>query len=234
MLAKNPDQPTQLLLSFPPRTALGREDFLLGSSNREAFALVDDWPQWSDPVNLIVGPKGSGKTHLVEIWAAASDALVARDRFLVSEVLRSMDEGRPVALELGDARHFDERAVFHVLNAARQAGSPLLLTARDDWQHWNLTLPDAISRVRAISPVILGPPDDDLLKQVVVKLFSDRQTGIGMAVLDFALVRLERSFEAAILFVDACDEIALRSARKVSKQVATDALLAVERRLREQ
>lgn len=229
MLAKPAEKPTQLLFSFPPQTALGREDFLLGASNKEAFSLVATWPQWADPVQLILGPPGSGKTHLVEIWAQASDAFIARDRFIVADVLRTIEEGRPVALEFGDGEALDENAIFHVLNAARQARSDLLLTARGNWADWCQRLPDLVSRIRAISPCILGTPDDDLLRKVIVKLFADRQTPIDMGVLDYALLRLERSFETANLFVAHCDEIALRSGRKISKNVAADALYALSK-----
>lgn len=228
MLAKSPEKPTQLLFSFPSRPALGREDFLLGDSNSEAFSLVDSWPQWTDPIQLILGPPGSGKTHLIEIWAEASNAHIARDRFIVADVLRAVEEGRPVGLELADGETTDERAVFHVLNAARVARSDLLLTARGNWSEWCQRLPDLVSRMRAISPCVLGPPDEDLLSKVIVKLFADRQTPIERGVLDYALMRLERSFEAAIRFVAHCDEIALRSGRKISKNVVADALYAVE------
>jgi len=225
------DRTAQLLLAFPSRSAMGREDFLESACNRDAVTLVDSWPDWSEPVQLIVGPAGSGKTHLVEIWAASSGAYVARDRFLASDVLRAMDEGRPVAIEFGDARGLDERAIFHTLNAARQTDSPLLMTTRRDLAQWDIVLPDLLSRLRAISPVVLGPPDEALLKKVIVKLFSDRQTPIEITVLDYALVRLERSFEAANLFVQCCDDFALRSARKVTKQVAAEALQAVRIRM---
>ena len=233
MLARNPDKPVQLLFSFPQRPALGREDFLLGPSNRAAFAAIDAWPDWSAPVQLIVGPAGSGKSHLVEIWAQAAGAYIARDRFLVSDVLRAMDEGRPVAIEFGEARAIDERAVFHVLNSAGQMRSNLLLTARRDLPQWNIGLPDLVSRLRAVSPIVLGLPDDELLKQVMVKLIADRQTQIATPILDQALIRLERSFEAANLFVTYCDEIALRSATKISRTVAAEALLAVQGRMAE-
>lgn len=229
MLAKSSEKPTQLLFAFPPKTALGREDFLVGASNTEAFSLVASWPNWADPIQLILGPSGSGKTHLVEIWAQASDAYVARDRFIVAEVLCAIEEGRPVALETGNGEALDQRAIFHVLNAARQARSDLLLTARGNWVEWCRRLPDLVSRMRAISPCILGAPDDDLLRKVIVKLFADRQTPIEMGVLDYALLRLERSFEAANLFVAHCDEIALRTGRKISKNVAADALYALDK-----
>lgn len=228
MLVKDPAKPKQLLLSFPPRISMGRDDFLVGASNQAAFELIKASPNWSEPIQLILGPAGSGKTHLVEIWAEANEAFVARDRFLTSDVLLAMENGRAVALELGSAACIDERAVFHVLNMARQSGSTLLMTARGDWEEWVVTVPDVVSRMRAVSPTVLGSPDEGLLKQVMVKLFADRQTSVDMVVLEYALLRLERSFEAANLFVSACDEIALQSGRKITKQVAADAIYAVE------
>lgn len=222
-------QPEQLLFAFPVASASGRDDFLVGAGNAGALALIDAWPDWPAPVNLIVGAPGSGKSHLVDIWAARADALVGRDRFLVGDVLDAIGAGRPVALELGDAVGLDETGLFHILNAARQSEAGLLLTARHDVSGWTLTLADLISRMRAIPPVPLGAPDEMMMQQVMVKLFADRQTTVDAAVLNYAVMRLERSFRAANLFVHHCDEIALRLGRKITKQVAAEALRTLEK-----
>src|SRR5690606_35952911 len=66
----------QLPLGLPHRPAMTRADFLVGDANRAAIDLIDRWPSWPAPVVALVGPKGSGKSHLVEIWAAASGALI--------------------------------------------------------------------------------------------------------------------------------------------------------------
>lgn len=233
MFADVSDRPIQLLLSFPLHPACGRDDFLVGPCNRSAFELVERWPDWPGPHQLLVGPPGSGKSHLVAIWAAMSDAHVERDRFMASEILDAFEQDRPVAIELGDAAGIDEQALFHVLNAARQRQSGLLLTAQRSPREWPIALADLGSRLRAITPTTLGPPDETLLKQVMVKLFADRQAQVDMAVLDYALVRLERSFEAADMFVGSCDEIGLRAARRITKAVAAEALAVVENRLAE-
>lgn len=231
MLLDRTPEPRQLLLEFPVRAACGRDDFLVGASNRDAAALIDRWPDWPAVPQLIVGPPGSGKTHLVEIWASAAGAVVARDRFLAGEVLGAIEDGKPVAIELGAGGEIDQVATFHLLNAARQHRTPMLATARRNPADWSEGLPDLISRLRAMTPTFLGAPDDTLLRQVMVKLFADRQTVVQMSVLDFALLRLERSFEAANMFVSWCDDIALRSGRRVSKAVAAEALAAVEAEL---
>ena len=76
MNADRPPPARQLPLGLPHRAAMTRADFLTGSANREAIALIDGWPAWPAPVVLLAGPVGSGKSHLVEIWRAESGAIV--------------------------------------------------------------------------------------------------------------------------------------------------------------
>ena len=55
----------------------------------------------------------------------------------------------------------------------------------------------------------LGEPDDDLLRRVLVKLFADRQLAVDSAVVDYIVVRMERSLQAANALVDDLDREAL-------------------------
>ncbi len=64
----------QLVLELPHRQALGRDDFLVTGSNAAAVALIDHWPDWPAHAAMIVGPPGSGKSHLVEVWRQRSKA----------------------------------------------------------------------------------------------------------------------------------------------------------------
>ena len=224
MLADQNAAPTQLLLSFPVNGANGRDDFLTGESNRSAIDLIDSWPDWPGPVQLIVGPPGSGKSHLASIWAERTGALVTAERYFASALLDAFENDRCVVLELGDAAALDETALFHVLNAVRQNEGYLLITARRRPEEWGLRLADLISRLRSIPVTPVGTPEENLIRQVIVKLFADRQLPIENSVLDYALLRLERTFEAANLFVKYCDETALRSGRKITRPVASAAL----------
>jgi chromosomal replication initiation ATPase DnaA len=109
---------------------LAREDFLGGPSNATALALIDAWPEWSSRAAVLAGPEGSGKSHLAAIWAQAAGARRV--------AARSLEEsGVPAALATGaivveDAApgEFDERALFHLLNLAREDEAFVLLTAR--------------------------------------------------------------------------------------------------------
>ena len=66
--------PGQLAFDLPHRAALGAEDFLVSDCNLAAVRMVDAWPQWDGPVQVLVGPAASGKTHLVRVWQGRSGA----------------------------------------------------------------------------------------------------------------------------------------------------------------
>ncbi len=210
------DTPRQLPLDLPHDEALGRDDYLVGSSNMAAFELLDRWPDWPSSVVILAGPVGAGKTHLVEVFRAESGAAVIDAQDLTSELVGDLALAPAVVLE--DAhRGVDETALFHLLNAARQAGINVLITSRTWPSAWNLRLPDLMSRLRAATPVEILEPDDGLLQHVLVKLFADRQLHVDLAVVDYLVVRMERSLGVACRAVEAIDREALAGRVKISK-----------------
>ena len=110
-----------------------------------------------------------------------------------------------------------ETALFHLLNASRQAGKNVLITSRTWPASWKITLPDLMSRLRAATPVEILEPDDDLLRRVLVKLFADRQISVDIGVVDYLVVRMERSLEVALQAVQAIDREALAGRVRITK-----------------
>ena len=75
-MSANPKAVPQLPLELPHRAAQGAEDFLVSRSNAAAVEVVDAWPDWSYPAVLVTGPRGSGKSHLANVWRLRSGAHV--------------------------------------------------------------------------------------------------------------------------------------------------------------
>ena len=62
----------QLPLPLPHEPSFAREDFLAAPENAAALAMIDAWPRWPSPLMLLLGPPGSGKSHLGAIFARAT------------------------------------------------------------------------------------------------------------------------------------------------------------------
>ncbi|ADZ70806.1 AAA family ATPase [Polymorphum gilvum] len=221
------ERPRQLPLILPHEQALGRDDYLVGASNRAAFELIDSWPDWPSAVVVLAGPVGSGKSHLVQIWHERSGAAVIEAGDLTEGRVEELVSAGAVAVENAH-RGVDERALFHLLNAARQAGASMLITSRTWPAAWPLALADLVSRLRAATPVEILEPDDDLLRRVLVKLFADRQLAVEPAVVDYLVVRMERSLGVAGRVVEAIDREALANGSRITRPLAGKVLEQIQ------
>jgi chromosomal replication initiation ATPase DnaA len=215
-------RPEQLALALEHAARLGREDFLEGPSNSVALALIERWPDWPARAVVLVGPEGSGKTHLAAIWAAAARAQTVAAAALAAPDLPRLVSAGAVVVEDLTPQGFDERALFHLLNLARQEGADLLITARSAPAGWPVALTDLASRLRALPVVSLAAPDDALLRAVIVKLCADRQLAVDEGLVRYLVTRIERSFAAARAAVIALDREALRQKRPITRALAGD------------
>ncbi|MFT5181618.1 MAG: chromosomal replication initiation ATPase DnaA, partial [Alphaproteobacteria bacterium] len=109
-----------------------------------------------------------------------------------------------------------ERAALHVYNLIAEQGGHILFSARMPPGRWAIALADLRSRLNALPAVTIAPPDDAVLGAVLLKLFTDRQLQVSAEVIQFAVTRMERSFEAAERLVAAVDTAALASRRGVT------------------
>jgi len=215
---------TQLTLDLPHRTALGAEDFLVSDCNRAAVKLIDAWPQWPDHVQLLIGPAASGKTHLARVWQALSGARALSPDMLRVDFIDGMEAGTPLVVEDADRTDYEEKALFHLVNLARENRLFVLLTARSAPNLWRLSLPDLLSRLNAVPAVEIGPADDALIQTVMLKHFVDRQLDIDPKVLTYLSLHVDRSLAAAEAAVAAIDRAALATGRKISRQLVSEVL----------
>lgn len=212
--------PRQLALELPHEESLSRDDYLEGPSNAQALALVERWPDWSNRVMMLVGPEGCGKSHLAAIWATISGArIVAAHALTPADVPASLATGALVVEHL-EPGNFDERAIFHLLNLARETNAFVLMTARTAPGSFEIELRDAGSRLRAIPVVSVEPPDDHLLRALLVKFCADRQMAVDEGVVGYLATHIERSFVAARQAVELLDAEALRQRRPVTRALA--------------
>ena len=214
----------QLTLDLPHRAAQGAEDFLVSDCNLAAVRLIDAWPDWPDQVQLLIGPAASGKTHLVRVWQALSGAHLIVPNDLDIGAIDALAEGTPLVMEDADRAAYDEKALFHLMNLAREKRLCVLISARLPPSRWPVTLPDLLSRLNALPVVEIGAPDEVLLRTVMLKHFADRQLDIDPKMLEYLALRIDRSLKAAAEAVEAVDRAALATGRKISRQLIAETL----------
>jgi len=205
---------TQLILPLEVRSASGRDDFIVAPGNSQAVAFLDSWPAWSAPAVALYGPPASGKSHLAAIWAEKANAKIIS--------AGSLNAGVPDgALVVEDvAQGMAEASLFGLL----ERGAPLLITAQTPPAEWQITLPDLVSRARALLAFPLWAPDDALLMGLAVKLFADRQLQVPENVVLHMVRSLERSPAAVRDFVARADAAALTQQRPVNLSLIKDLL----------
>jgi chromosomal replication initiation ATPase DnaA len=217
-------QPRQLAFALPHAESLTRDNFLEGPANEAGLTLVDSWPDWPNRIMLLVGPEGSGKSHLAAIWAEQAGARsISAHALTPANVPGALATGALVIEDL-KASDFDERAVFHLMNLAREDEASVLITARTPPSAFQVELRDLRSRLRAVPVVSLLPPDDQLFRALIVKFCADRQLSVDESVVSYLTTRLERSYASVRQAVELLDSEALRLGRPVTRALAAELL----------
>ncbi|MGA3401665.1 MAG: chromosomal replication initiator DnaA [Acetobacteraceae bacterium] len=214
----------QLPLPFPHQPAYAAADFLAAPSNEAALTWLDRTPDWPDCRLALWGEPGCGKTHLLRLWAGRRGAAVLAGPDLLG--FPAVPPAGGVALDDADAMA-EEPALLHLLNAAREARLAVLLAARTPPARWPVRLPDLASRLRAVTAVEIMPPEESLLRALLLRLLADRQLAVRPDLQDWLLLRLPRSPAALREAVARLDQAALAAGGGVTRSIAAGVVAAM-------
>jgi chromosomal replication initiation ATPase DnaA len=196
----------QLALPLKIPVEYGADDFIVSGCNLAAYrALMQEG--WPSGRILIVGEKGSGKSHLASIWEAQNNAhrLGRGDSYTDLSVAH---------LILEDIQNIkDEGYLFHLLNHAAEHKVQILLTAS---VYPTFTLKDLQSRINATPLFLITDPDESLVRILLHKQFCDKQIIVASEVLDYLVARIERSFTSVVKLVEDIDAYAMQNKRLVT------------------
>lgn len=181
----------------------GRSEFVVSPANAEAVAAISAPEAWPGGALALVGPEGSGKSHLASVFAVERP-----DAWVLEDVDRTLPA---------------EEGLFHALNAA-PTGPILLLTARTRPAAWPTALPDLRSRLNALRVVELEEPDDAVLSGVLHRLFGQRSIRPPDDLIPYLVRRIGRSVPEARAVVEQLDEAALTAGRPVTRALAREVL----------
>jgi len=220
-----------LALKFPPDQRF--DGFVGNEPVRDLVACIatgdlDDWL-------YLVGPPGSGKTHLLLAACAEAQARGRRAAYLplasvvgrLSEVLDGFDETMLVCVDGLDAiagERADEVALFHFHNRARAANTMVIYAARLAPNELPLVLPDLGSRLGQCVRLQLDMLDDDGRRQVLQQRAARRGLELDDAVLDFLFKRVGRDLATLTGLLDRLDKASLAAQRRITVPFLKQAL----------
>ena len=211
----------QLPLDLQFMSSQGRDDFIIGDSNRLAATWIDRWPDWPGQYRVLnlVGPAASGKGHLASIWREQADAVIVGN---LADWRPDSDIGNVVLDNPVPGSHWPEEPLFHLVNATSHKACSLLIVSREPVAGLGWQLADLTSRLRSANLVRLERPDDALLRRLLEKYFADRQLVVGGQVLDYMVGRMERSFQAVQTIAAAMDRRSLATRRDLTLPLARE------------
>lgn len=220
----------QFVLDLPVDAGMDREDFLVSRSNAEAWRALESWrpgaawPAWPDRLLHLHGPRGSGKSHLAAIWAARATGIVVPACAISEAAVPDLATSPALVVEDVDQGPLDEPSLFHLVNLARESRVSVVFTSAMPLDAEAVRTPDLLSRLRSAPRLEIGAPEDALLRAVFVKLFADRQLAVEANVVDYLVVRIERSLACVAETVLALDRVALSRSRPVTRAIAAEVL----------
>jgi chromosomal replication initiation ATPase DnaA len=209
----------QFALAFPHDPVLTEATLLPSPAQAEALAYLDHPERWPQRRLALWGGPGSGKTHLLHVWARNNGAWIIAGATLDRPVL---PEG-PVAVDDIDQVP-SQAALLHLLNASCEAGHALLLTSKVAPGRLRTGLPDLQSRLRAITAVEIGHIDEAFLATLLARLLADRQLKVAPPMQSWLLTRLPRTPRAIQEAVARLDHAAMEAGSGVTRQLAAAAL----------
>lgn len=212
----------QLSFDWPVEIEMGRESFFVSDANRAAYAMITAPAAWPDGKLALVGPAGSGKTHLARLFSAQTGAIIRAPRDI-----GTADPLPQAPLIVEDAEHLPHEAeewLFHAHNHLRAQGMALLVTGQTPPNRWPIRLPDLKSRLSAATVITIENPDDHLLHAVLLKHFQDRQLSPTPGAFRHLQLHLDRSFAAARDIVARLDTVAMTERRPINTSLVREVL----------
>ena len=213
----------QLLLNFNFSKNYKKDDFFVSKSNFFAFNLIDTWPKWEKNILNICGEKYSGKTHLSEIFLNKNKGKILDTKKFTFNDSHNLRIYQNIILE-DFSESIDEESIFSLINFVDQNNKYLVINSLKPINEMNFNLKDLKSRAKNSLVAKIENPDDELIKVLLAKNFSDRQIKIDNKLIEFTVKRITRSYGKIFEFIYKIDEISLKKKKSIDLKTVKEVL----------
>ncbi len=200
------------------------DTLVVADANRDAATLLTQWRDWPTGAVALVGPTGSGKTHLALAWALETGARQVAAHAAPEDGAGIFREaaGR-ILIDDADGER-DEAMIWRVLDLAWSQGGAVLLTGASAPGLWPVALPDLRSRLSALPVARLREPDEALMEVILRRVCREQFIRLSDDAAKYLVLRLPRTYAAARAWVAALDSELVKGARPVSLAAARASL----------
>ena len=205
----------QLIFNFPFKKNYLEQDFYVSKNNFNAFKLIESWPKWPSRLVNIFGPKGCGKTHLINILKIKIDSIVVLSKNISRDILK--DYKTRECLVIDDFNNdIDEKTLYSIINQAYQDNKYLIISSINSIKNIQTKIKDLESRFSSFVDIGIDLPTDELIRVILTKNFSDKQIQVSEKNIEYILKNIERSYEKMFKFLKDVDELSLSTGKSIN------------------
>ena len=215
---------SQLYLKFPFKKNYLERDFSVSSNNYEAYKLIDNYPNWPGSKINLYGPSGCGKTYLANILDKKINLIIIKSNLIDEKILSKIDKVDCVILDDFENKN-DEEFFYTLINYLSQNNKHLIINSTKPISEYKVKLPDLKSRFSSFIQIGIGLPNDDLLRIIISKTFSDKQIDLNERNFEYIIKNIDRSYEKIIKFINDVDNESLSSGKTINIKLIKKILL---------
>ena len=208
----------QLLLNFNHKQNFNNNDFYVSESNYYAYKLIEKWPKWEKNILNIYGEKFSGKTHLANIFISKNKGIKINENEINNDIFKKLKLYENIVIDNFNYK-CDEKLMYSIFNIVDQDNKYLIINSINPINEFDFNLEDLKSRSKNCLFAKIDSPDDEMIFEIILKNFSDRQIQIDKKLIDFIIKRIDRSYGKIADFIYKVDELSLKKKKAIDLKI---------------
>ena len=183
-------------------------NFYVNKTNFEAYnAIIKN----NDQKIYLYGPNKSGKSFLGKIWCKKYNGIKYNNNFE-----KIINIKKNILIDNINNK-INQEEIFHIINHCSLNNLYILITSNLLINEINFKLNDLNSRLKIFTFLKINKPDDDMLLNILTKLFIQKQFVINSKdIFQFILKNTNRTYENIINIVNRLDTLSIEKKRQLT------------------
>ena len=216
----------QIALPLKLRPSFKRHDFIIGKSNEEAIRWIDKYPGWRQDGLIIIGPKASGKSHLISVLKLKGTPVIKQAQDINYNNIDILNLRTLIIENLELITNHN--LLLHIINILKEKKQKIIITSRLSPNKIKIQLPDLKSRLLTLPQANILMPTDDVLLGIIIKLSKDKGLFLNELVLKYILTHVERSYLAINKLIYKLDKMAMVRKKRITVPFVKEILKTID------